>query len=1035
MKRKLLSLISILALLLSFGTTSNAQVQVVTCDVFPGSTCYSVQTGTSSFFDVTLTGFNPGTTTYPLMPGIPYQGWCLLSYAPITPGLSYCGAIQRPISGALPSYLQLPNWDVINYLLNNKGTLTPDDVQRIIWNLIEGLAVSPALQPVVDSLLTNGAGFVPAGNQVFGVILDLGSTATSQPVIVEAMCPPPPPPPEQTQYCFRATDATANNPAFILDFGTGSSYLTTSLRLVPVDGTSAMLTGVVYKAGSPSSKFNVNLTLTGYSDPGAQAGWVSYSSMSGTLTGLEGSAGMNLMVSSTGAVQIGNGANGLNPGFGISAPFNWMFTAGGNQSGHGSFAGLATECIDITEDCLVEFQSTGSNHAIYLPGIGTDFIAGNNPLHFVESSDGSGVITGVVYSASNPNKGFSVNISVSGFTTNAPAGSPKKELPSAAYIENSGPIDPSTWGYYTGFTGTLTGLGNYAGAVITVARYGPAFQVGVGANGKNYNDGASGWFTVAVTKQPNSSYYNLSPTSHGDINVDFGPCAPPPPPEDQCLVESKWQGDSVGHALYLPGIATDLIAGNKPLRFVQTGNGNGSITGVVYSASNPSRSFSVNLSVSGFTTNAPAGSPKKELSSSSYIENGGPINPATWSYYTGFTGTLTGLGNYAGAVITVDRYGPAFQVGVGANGKNYNNGASGWFTVTIAKQPSNCGYKLCPTSHGDINVDFGPCETTQPPCVGTGTIGYWKNHPEAWPVESIVIGGKTYTKSQAISIMQQSVSGDKTYSMFPQLVAAKLNVLIGNVSSCISDTITAADAWLVKYPVGSGVSGNSSAWSTGGPLQNKLDDYNNGRLCAPHRDTLNCDGSTPPPTGDPKPTCVPAPWRDTNIGNCNYSGSSSCLNRCYTVKGSGSDIWGNEDDCKYVFQNGYGDCEITAKVSSIDNTDPWAKCGVMIRESMNSDSKHAFACVTAGNGTAFQRRCYTGGSSQHTSGGSDSSWVKLRRTGDTFTCYKSKDGYSWSKVDSCTIKMGSSCYIGLAITSHNNSKTCTATVTNVRVTK
>jgi hypothetical protein len=107
----------------------------------------------------------------------------------------------------------------------------------------------------------------------------------------------------------------------------------------------------------------------------------------------------------------------------------------------------------------------------------------------------------------------------------------------------------------------------------------------------------------------------------------------------------------------------------------------------------------------------------------------------------------------------------------------------------------------------------------------------------------------------------------------------------------------------------------------------------------------------------------------------------------------------------------------------------------MIRESMNSDSKHAFACVTAGNGTAFQRRCYTGGSSQHTSGGSDSSWVKLRRTGDTFTCYKSKDGYSWSKVDSCTIKMGSSCYIGLAITSHNNSKTCTATVTNVRVTK
>ena len=105
----------------------------------------------------------------------------------------------------------------------------------------------------------------------------------------------------------------------------------------------------------------------------------------------------------------------------------------------------------------------------------------------------------------------------------------------------------------------------------------------------------------------------------------------------------------------------------------------------------------------------------------------------------------------------------------------------------------------------------------------------------------------------------------------------------------------------------------------------------------------------------------------------------------------------------------------------------------MIRESMNSDSKHAFACVTAGNGMAFQRRCNTGGSSDHTSGGSGSCWVKLKRQGDTFSCYKSKDGYNWSKVGDCNIKMGSGCYIGLAVTSHNNSKTCETRVTNVKI--
>ena len=56
------------------------------------------------------------------------------------------------------------------------------------------------------------------------------------------------------------------------------------------------------------------------------------------------------------------------------------------------------------------------------------------------------------------------------------------------------PVDPSTWYYYTTLTGTLTGIGNYAGAVIDVSRFMQAFQVGAGANGKNTLFGASGWF-------------------------------------------------------------------------------------------------------------------------------------------------------------------------------------------------------------------------------------------------------------------------------------------------------------------------------------------------------------------------------------------------------------------------------------------------------------------------------------------------------------------------------------------------------------
>ena len=129
------------------------------------------------------------------------------------------------------------------------------------------------------------------------------------------------------------------------------------------------------------------------------------------------------------------------------------------------------------------------------------------------------------------------------------------------------------------------------------------------------------------------------------------------------------------------------------------------------------------------------------------------------------------------------------------------------------------------------------CLETCEPDPGTGTIGYWKNHPEAWPVDEIIIGGITYTRDEAIEIMKsKKVKGDKTHDMFAQLVAAKLNVEIGNSSGCINGIIASADDWMSIYNVGTGVSADSEAWKMAEDWHEMLDDYNNGRLCAPHRD-------------------------------------------------------------------------------------------------------------------------------------------------------------------------------------------------------
>jgi hypothetical protein len=137
--------------------------------------------------------------------------------------------------------------------------------------------------------------------------------------------------------------------------------------------------------------------------------------------------------------------------------------------------------------------------------------------------------------------------------------------------------------------------------------------------------------------------------------------------------------------------------------------------------------------------------------------------------------------------------------------------------------------------------DFEAPSGEEPPSdvwgVGTGTPGYWKNHPEAWPAAGVTVGGVLYqgpTITTAIKLMGK-VGGDKTVSMFAALISAKLNTTLANNTACILQTIEKADLWMTAHPVGSGVKASSPAWAEADAWHTLLDDYNNGKLCAPHR--------------------------------------------------------------------------------------------------------------------------------------------------------------------------------------------------------
>jgi len=160
----------------------------------------------------------------------------------------------------------------------------------------------------------------------------------------------------------------------------------------------------------------------------------------------------------------------------------------------------------------------------------------------------------------------------------------------------------------------------------------------------------------------------------------------------------------------------------------------------------------------------------------------------------------------------------------------------------------------------------------------------------------------------------------------------------------------------------------------------------------------------------------------------------------YTITGSGADIWDPSDEFHFAYKTLTGPGSIVAKVESVDNTDPWAKAGVMIRETLEPDSKHAIACMTPGSGVAAQGRIDTGGDSfgESQSGITAPHWVRLDRDiSGRFTVFHSADGSLWESVQNSNptnIQMQANVYVGLAVTAHSAGAKCQAVFSNVTIT-
>jgi hypothetical protein len=173
---------------------------------------------------------------------------------------------------------------------------------------------------------------------------------------------------------------------------------------------------------------------------------------------------------------------------------------------------------------------------------------------------------------------------------------------------------------------------------------------------------------------------------------------------------------------------------------------------------------------------------------------------------------------------------------------------------------------------------------------------------------------------------------------------------------------------------------------------------------------------------------VSAPWLTHGSVPAVFGQSGDRLG----ISVAGADIWGfNQHDDEYgtIYQKKAIDADggIVTRVDRQDNSNAWAKSGVVVRNDLTgayASQGYAAVLVTPGNGVVFARDSDGDGlidSQAQKTGIKAPIWVKLTRTGNQVSGFYSTDGTTWTQIGAAAPLIGAEQTLdaGVLHTSHD----------------
>ena len=134
------------------------------------------------------------------------------------------------------------------------------------------------------------------------------------------------------------------------------------------------------------------------------------------------------------------------------------------------------------------------------------------------------------------------------------------------------------------------------------------------------------------------------------------------------------------------------------------------------------------------------------------------------------------------------------------------------------------------------------------------------------------------------------------------------------------------------------------------------------------------------------PSSIPSPWEFDDVKD--NKSSAVYDDGVFSIEGAGADIWSSSDQFAFVHRKVEKDNYISARIISQTNTDPWAKTGLIFRESNAPSSAFVMLCVTPGNGISLQWRETNGGTCNKKDFSAESLPVYLKLLKKRFNIYR-----------------------------------------------